>query len=202
MIDQRFTAAGRAAEVLRRRIVEGSLSAGSRLDLRRLAAELGISRLPLRDALIVLAAEGYVTATPRKGVTVVESGEEDRAELFDLRWRLEPRASAVGAERVDDAGLAHMGAMLDAMEAAASDEEWHDANDEFHDVLLRASGRVRTLEIVHTARALGRPVIRVTPELRRQAEADHRLIVAAVVAGNRIQVQELMSAHLTVWESR
>jgi DNA-binding GntR family transcriptional regulator len=188
--------------VLRRRIVDGSLAPGSRLDLRRLSGELGISRLPLRDALIVLAAEGYVTSTPRRGAVVAEAGDEDRAEFFELRSALEPGASAAGARRVDAAGLARMAAMLEAMDAAGSDQKWHDANDEFHDVLLRSSGRLRTLEIVHTARALGRPMIRATPELRARAAADHRLILTAVGLGNAAQVKELMSAHLTVWETR
>src|SRR3569833_1070557 len=74
---------------LRRLILQGELLPGERLVEDRLAERLGVSRNPVREAIRVLAAEGFVEVTPRRGAAVSRLSPEEAEELFDVRMALE-----------------------------------------------------------------------------------------------------------------
>src|SRR5262245_65537453 len=84
------TRASAAADELRRRILEGEYPAGMPLRQAVLAEELGISRIPFREALILLEAEGLVQVEPHKGAIVVGFSPEEGEELFEFRAVFEP----------------------------------------------------------------------------------------------------------------
>src|SRR5687767_10425115 len=83
------TIADQVAELVRRRILTGQLKGGQPIRQEHLAAELGVSRIPLREALKQLAAEGFVTITSHKGAVVAELSIAEVEELFDIRIKLE-----------------------------------------------------------------------------------------------------------------
>nr|WP_237499995.1 GntR family transcriptional regulator [Streptomyces sp. SID8379] len=107
-----------AYDTLRRRIVEAQLQPGERLVERDLAAELEVSRIPLREALRRLEAEGLVVLVPHRGALVSPFTPSDVRDLFDVRESLESLAAQLAAERSDAAGLARLKARLDAARSA------------------------------------------------------------------------------------
>src|SRR3954471_21178357 len=96
------------AELLRQRIFRRELEPGSWIDEQALAAEYGISRTPLREALKVLAAEGLVTMKLRRGAYVTEVSERDLAEVYHLLALLESDAAMVVAQTASAAQIAEL----------------------------------------------------------------------------------------------
>ena len=90
----------RVAEALREGIISGRIPGGSKLNERELAAELKVSRIPLREALPLLEAEGFIHSEARRGSVVHTFTLRDAEEVFDLRLQLEPFAAAAAARRV------------------------------------------------------------------------------------------------------
>ena len=88
------TIADQVAELVRQRILTGQLKGGQPIRQEHLAAELGVSRIPLREALKQLAAEGFVAITSHKGAVVAELSIAEVEELFDIRLRLDLAAAA------------------------------------------------------------------------------------------------------------
>ncbi len=95
-----------------RRIQHGEISADDRLVDTAIAAELGVSRMPVRDALMQLAHEGYLEGTSR-GFTLPSLSHRQIMEFFELRRLLEPQAAASAAQVLDDASLALMRQAVD-----------------------------------------------------------------------------------------
>ncbi len=139
-------------EHLKGELRRGALDTGSFLDLNRLAAELGVSRTPLRDALIQLEAEEFVTISPRRGVAVRSLGHEDIRELYQMIGALEAGAllaAAPGIRPEDLAALRDLDARsLRAIGAGDLDTHW-EANYAFHDFFLDRQGNGRVTRLVH-----------------------------------------------------
>src|SRR5207244_820491 len=89
-----------ATELIREAIIEGRLEPGRRLKEEELARELGISRTPVREALLMLQAEDLVVATPNRGATVRVHDAKDLQDLYELRALLEGFATRRAAERI------------------------------------------------------------------------------------------------------
>ncbi|MBT8479694.1 MAG: GntR family transcriptional regulator [Gemmatimonadetes bacterium] len=129
-------------EHLHRAINSGDLEPGSFIDQRMLAAELGISRQPLRDALIQLELEGFVTVLPRRGVKVRKLELDDIRHLYQVIGALESYVLTHAAARVCEDEAHDMrelnASMVEAIETGDFDT-YYDLNLAFHDVFLRTS---------------------------------------------------------------
>jgi len=99
---------------LRQRIVNGDYPPGERLTEDRLAEDFGVSRNPVREALRVVQAEGFVNLVPRRGAFVALPDASTIADLFAMREQLETLAARLAAERATDADVADLRALLDA----------------------------------------------------------------------------------------
>ncbi len=121
---------------IRDRIVRGELPPGSKMVERELAAELGVSRVPVREALRMLESEGFVQVVPRRGVIVKQLSRTDVEELFDVRESLEALTARRAAQHATPAGLRRMKRHLDKARRAADAgrlDRFGDANVAFHD---------------------------------------------------------------------
>lgn len=116
-------------DVIRERILSGELAPGDRLVERTLAAELGISRIPVRDALNILRGEGFVTAYPNRGMLVTKLGEQDIEEFFSV---LEALDVLVAQHAANNASLRELNQMRD---------EILRAEDPSHSVVMTPQGR-------------------------------------------------------------
>ncbi|CAB4699817.1 MAG: FCD domain-containing protein [Actinobacteria bacterium] len=107
-----------AYAVIRARIIGLDYSPGERLVERDLAAELEVSRIPLREAIARLQTDGLVVSIPRQGAIVAPFGADEVRDLFDVRESLEVLSFRLAAERVDEAGLARLRSDIDDAFAA------------------------------------------------------------------------------------
>jgi DNA-binding GntR family transcriptional regulator len=129
-------------EYLRQAINSGHLEPGSFIDQKRLADELGISRQPLRDALIQLELEGFVTVIPRRGVEVRHLTLDDIRHLYEIIGALEGAAFISASSRSPGDRVHEMRSLNQAMVAAievGNFNTYYDLNLAFHDVFLSLS---------------------------------------------------------------
>jgi DNA-binding GntR family transcriptional regulator len=201
--DDMLSLAERAYRRLRDAIVQGVLPAGSRLSERGLAASLGISAQPVREALRRLEQDGMVITLPRRGTVVAEFGPERQAEMGRIRAALEGAAAAVAAQRVDAAALSALAAQLAAMReatAAGQAELVSEANERFHTLIQEATGNaflIRSLAALRAYDHFGRvrALNSTSQELPRALE-EHAGILAALEARDPDLAETRMRAHV------
>ena len=188
---------------LRRAILDVARKPGSALAEADIAARFGLSRTPVREALLRLAGEGLVEIRPQRGTYVARIALPRIEEALFVREAVECAVLARVAARADRAPIARgLAAIVDAQEAAAAAGDVAaalDADSRFHHALVAASGLPGVWGVVAQARDLHHRIRAIAvPELgsARQAIADHRAIVRAVRAGDAAQAQARMAAHL------
>ncbi len=181
----------RAYEALKQKICDGAWAGGDARLEREAADEIGVSRTPLREALIRLEKERLVKVRPRRGFVVLPISASDMAEIYEILTALESHAAAKLAARKDaDAALARLDAAVDAMDAAlrANDlEKWAQADLEFHRALVEEAGNRRLAEIVATVsdqvNRARLATLRLRPKPLR-SNTDHRAVLKAIRNGN------------------
>jgi len=145
------TMAGSIGFEIRRRILDGRYPAGSQLRQDGLAAEFGASRIPVREALFQLEAEGLVRIHPHRGAMVAPLSPADAAEALELRGALEPRLLALSAPLLTEADFERADELLEDYAAALSDgatARWGTLNTELHLLLYSRANRPRALGLV------------------------------------------------------
>jgi DNA-binding GntR family transcriptional regulator len=138
------------AHVLRNAILDGRLKPGSQLRETHLAADLGVSRAPLREALGILVDEGLVDKIPYRGAFVAEVSAEDIAEIASLRKRLEPYAIELALPRLTGSAHAKVTKALEDMTAGADNNDptaTIDAHMGFHRAFYELSGHKLLLDL-------------------------------------------------------
>lgn len=136
---------------LRKGILSGSLKPGTRLVEAHLAAQLGVSRAPVREAFRILEPEGLVVLEPNGGTFVAEISEDDLREIFTVRGVLEGLAMRLVAGHVTKEGLAQLSHIVERMEEAASRNDTErviELDLEFHERIWKLSGHRRLYGIL------------------------------------------------------
>ena len=184
---------------LRERIIEGSLAPGHRLVERDLSEELEVSRITIREALQILAAEGLVTINARRGAAVSPFGEPEIRNLLELRLALETLAARLAAIRHTPAhaeiltkvvgqGRVHTKAR-DSRAASA-------ANLGFHEAVGLASENPLLVSHLEGLRSQLRRLFRMTPQLQSNHVDDHNRILDAILDRDADRAEKLSLAHL------
>jgi DNA-binding GntR family transcriptional regulator len=200
----------RAYVEIRRAIVEGRYGPGERLVEQRIAADLEVSRTPVREALRRLEAEGLVVVSRNRGAEVRRLDATDVADLYDLRARLEAYAAELAAERATPDDVSAIRRAVDDFDAAvravgrrgpdlAQVRALEEANAAFHGAVLDASHHTRIHQLV--GRAVDLPLVfRAlhhfgSDELARSS-LFHRLVHDAIAAGEPTRAGRLMTEHI------
>ena len=193
---------------LREEILANRLTAGTELQETALAAELGVSRGPVREAIGRLAAEGLVVVRPRRGAVVRSLTKDEFVEAYEVREALEVLAVRLATPRLTNEGLARLEQLIEAMEGHAAREEvdeFFEANAAFHASLFEASGngKLRQLyeQLLGQMSSLRRRSLALRGNLKQSVE-EHRAILVAVAAGEPDRAGELMSEHIRVPQRR
>lgn len=187
------------AERLRQQIFARELEPGSWIDEQRLAAEYGISRTPLREALKVLAVEGLVTMKVRRGAYVTEMSTEDVAQVYHLLAVLESDAAGEAVRRADEAQLAELRVLHERLERQARQRDaFFATNEAFHMRLLEIAGNRWRTQIVTDLRKvmkLNRHHSLFKQGRLAESLAEHRELMAAIEARDARTATRLMRTH-------
>lgn len=191
-----------AVEELRRLIFSGELAAGSNHLETELAERLGMSRTPVREAALMLDAQGLVEVQPRKGIRVLALSADDMHEVYEILTELEGLAvwRAAGfrySERELDTLSAAITAMDDAL-ARGDRESWAAADEAFHAELVRLGRNSRVAEIVEKYNDQVRRARAVTLYMRPMPTAsndDHRAVRDAILARDGAKARALHTEH-------
>lgn len=193
------TSPDRIADALRDEILRGAIAPGEPLRQEELAARFQVSRIPIRDALLRLEAQGLVHVYPNRGAFVISLSADDVREIYDLRLLLEgdileravPRFTADDWRRID---AAHAEATRTAGTA-----DWVDGDWAFHRALYEPAGRPRQLEMIEQLRST---VVRysaasdVLPDRTPDWVADHDAILQACRARSSVAARKRLESHL------
>ncbi len=190
------------AERLRQKIYDYALPPGEWIDEPALAAELGISRTPLRDSLKLLAAEGLVQLDVGRGSRVTRLSLEDLNQLFPVMAMLEGRCAYEAVRHIDAAGVARLEALHAAMEAAAQAgdlAEYYRHNYLIHETLQDHAGNPWLIRVTHDLHRIlkmhrGRQLL--TPGRMAQSLAEHRELMACVRERDAEGAERTMNRHL------
>ena len=198
----------RVYEHLREEILSERLPPGTELQEVALAAELGVSRGPLREAIGRLAAEGLVTVRPRRGAVVRSLSKEEFLELYQVREALEVMAVRLAVPRLGRDDFARLEALIGEMSRHAEREEVADffaANVAFHEHILQASGNAKLQALYgQLIGQMGRYRMR-SLTLRGNVQrsiAEHAAILRAARHGDAERAAHLMSEHIRVPQRR
>jgi DNA-binding GntR family transcriptional regulator len=187
------------AERLRQQIFARELEPGAWIDELKIAADYGISRTPLREALKVLAVEGLVTMKVRRGAYVTEMSKDDVAQVYRLLGLLESDAAAVVAAQAGDEQRAQLAHLHERLERQVRQRDaFFAANEQFHLALLRIAGNRWATQIVTDLRKVMK--LNRHHSLFKQGRladslAEHRGLMAAIEARDAVRAQCLMKAH-------
>ncbi|HEX3369354.1 MAG TPA: GntR family transcriptional regulator [Candidatus Cybelea sp.] len=141
--------ADQIADRVRAEIESGALAPGSPLNQMELAERFGLSRIPIREALRGLEAEGYLDYRPNKGAVVSARPNTDEVrEIVEIRECLEERIMRHAVAAMSDAVLARAGEALKAMNRAADETQVRGAHERFHKLLFDAANRPRTAQVI------------------------------------------------------
>jgi DNA-binding GntR family transcriptional regulator len=196
------------SERLRTAILDGELKPGEWLRQKQIAEEMGVSEMPVREALKTLAAEGVVDYIPYRGARVIEFSRDDVADLYAQRSFLEGRAAKVAARRITPEELSTLHDLQVQMQNGLTQErlsEHSHLNRRFHQVIYTASRRdylVRALDqmwstfptmmMSYFAQRGERSLI----EREAQDLEEHAAVIAALESGDGDQAEQLMRQHI------
>jgi len=187
-------------EELRRLVITGEFAPGTRMVEDRLAARLGVSRNPVREALQALAGEGFVEILPRRGAVVAQLTPEQAEDLFDVRTALEPLAARLAARRRDDDGVERLREILRLARRATDAQELDllaSYNTDFHSLVVELSGNDYLGLLVAPMARRVQWVFRTSAATRApQSWTEHEELLRAIVAGDEEYAEAVARAHV------
>ena len=186
---------------LRSAIMKCELEPGSRIIIDDISEMLGVSHIPVREALNQLQSEGLVTVVPHSGATVAPVSPGDVSEIFSIMEGLEIVAMRVAAESASNEDLARLEALLEPMDRAVADQEpetWAELNIDFHREIAAITGMPMLKEMMN--RCLDRwdrvrRFVRVLPERMHEAQQQHHDIARALRRHDVSTAQALATLH-------
>jgi DNA-binding GntR family transcriptional regulator len=185
---------------LRRLILQGDLVPGERLVEDRLAERLGVSRNPVREAIRVLAAEGFVEVTPRRGAAVSRLSPEEAEELFDVRVALEGLSARLATRKITPAGATRLRDLLDAAHRAMDEgrfAEVSDLNTTFHATIAELAGNAYLGLVVGPMLRRAQWVFQRTARFRApHSWVEHLTLYEAIAAGDEGAAEARAVAHV------
>lgn len=214
------THANRAYEHLRSKLLAGELAPGTRLRYGPLGKELGISATPVREAMGLLASEGFIELIPQLGAVVRRLDRAEALELYEWREGLEPFAAAKAAERMTAAQQTEIASRLAVMRAIALDaakakrktispsviRRFEAADLAFHMLVIEAAGNRRIAKSVGDSHVLSRIFSaarhRYDLGVLQSTLSDHERIFAALVAKDAPAAAAAMREHILAGRDR
>lgn len=191
-----------AYEQLRENILDGRYPPGQRMILAELSMELGLSHMPIREALLRLESEGLLVSEPHKGMRVTELSVEDARQLFEVRSTLEGLAVFKAAKADDPDLVADLTAINDSFEEACRTEDFGAmgaANSLFHQRILQAADNQqlsRLLNDIWLNSSSYRMGYRLISGHAEETIEEHRQVIQALRNRNPIAARAILQHHI------
>lgn len=186
------------AHVLREAILNGLYDDGKKLQQEFIAAQLGVSRMPVRQALQVLKAEGLIVANPNRSVTVASFSAEEAQELYEMRLALEPLALRLSLPKLTKSDLGRAEDVIDEAERASDPRAWSELNWYFHEALYWRAERPRLLSTIRSLyMSADRYTLTALATMGKQEDSqrEHRVLLDACRQNER-SATRLLSSHI------
>lgn len=181
-LKHRKTTAAIAADILRTSILKGQLKAGEQLIQADIAREFGMSRIPVREALKQLEAEGLVKQYPNKGAVISELNASEVQEIYEIRSFLETGAIKLSIMNLKEEDLKRDENILIEIDNAPDANKWLELNWDFHSSLYLPANRPRLLSIIKNLHTNVARYIRIYLDLmnfEKKSQEEHYKILNA-----------------------
>ncbi len=187
---------------LREAILRGDLKPGERLMELQLAAKLGVSRTPIREAIRMLEQEGLAVTIPRKGAEVAKMTEKDMEDVLQVREALDELAASVACEQISEEQLAVLRRTMHEFEESTKTRDLKriaEADVRFHDIIYQATGNPRLVSMLSN---LGEQMYRYRVEYLKEEKnypvliREHALIVEGLTVKDKKKVTDTMHTHV------
>jgi len=185
------------ASVLREAIYRGILQEGQPLRQAQIALRLGVSPIPLREALRILESEGLVAFSGYRGAFVTSLSLEEVREYYEIICRLEVHLLELAFPRITGSVVGEARSVLELMEAEPDPIRWRELNERFHSLLYEPAGRPITMSVASRFRQNVDRYIRIhLPYMREESQRQHRQLLSLVEAGDLKGSLALLERHL------
>jgi DNA-binding GntR family transcriptional regulator len=194
-----YTTADSVAQALRDAILRGALRGGQPLRQEELAEQFGVSRIPIREALWQLSAEGLVVLAPNRGAAVAALSADEVQEIYDIRIGLETTALRLAIPNLSPAILARARDVLDAIDGESQVALWAALNWDFHATLYAPAGRPRLLALIKTMHDNVGRYLRIylsIMQFQSRSQEEHRALLAACQRYDSGAALDLLTQHL------
>ena len=187
---------------LREAILKGELKPGERLMELQLAAKLGVSRTPIREAIRMLEQEGLAVTIPRKGAEVAKMTEKDMEDVLQIREALDELAAKIACEQISEEQLEELVATMHEFEESTKTDNVKkiaEADGKFHDIIYQSTGNPKLVNMLNNLRE---QMYRYRVEYLKDENnyptlmKEHKDIVEGLVRKNKTQVTETMHQHV------
>jgi DNA-binding GntR family transcriptional regulator len=178
----------------------GRYKAGFRLIPEEVANEIGMSRMPVREALRRLSTEGLVLIRPNRGCVVAGLTTEEIYEVFEIRSVLEGLAVRLAMPRFDSDSFSELDRLLARMgRSGPGDDDWVTRHREFHEYLCSFSGRPKLIRQIASLHVTIEPYLRIWLHHAQKplsAEEEHRAIIVALQSGDAALAEAAIEDHI------
>ncbi|OMP65981.1 GntR family transcriptional regulator [Domibacillus epiphyticus] len=188
----------KVTKVIREAILNGEIAPGEKLVQEELANSLGVSRMPVREALRKLEIEGLIKIEPHRGAVVKTLNIEDIEEIYNLRAQLEKIAVEQSVEKIEEEEIRKLELLVNEMEDTKEAEKFVEANITFHNLLMSNCAWKRLLFFIET---LWNGFPQQTPHLlldhTKKSNQEHKEILEAVKKKDAALAGDLVAKHIS-----
>ena len=187
---------------LREAILKGELKPGERLMELQLAARLGVSRTPIREAIRMLEQEGLAVTIPRKGAEVAKMTEKDMEDVLQVREALDELAATIACEQMTEEQLSDLVRAMHEFEESTKlgdIKKIAESDVKFHDIIYHATGNLKLVSMLNNLREqMYRYRVEYLKDKKNYAKLlkEHQEIVEGLAAKNKERVTEMMHQHV------
>ena len=184
---------------LREAIYSGKLQPGEQLRQEELAERYGISRIPVREALRQLEAEGLVTRQPNRGAVVAALSVQEVIEMLDIRIGLECRALVLAVPNMIDSDFETATKLLKSYDKEPRPQKWGEMNWRFHETLYAPCNRPKLVEMIEANYGHVNRFTRTQVSIasgKEKPQKEHYEILGACMAGSAQRAAALLEAHI------
>jgi len=171
--------------IIRQAILKGDLKPGEHLVQAELAEQLGVSRMPVREALKTLEMEGLILLQPHKGAVVRSFTIDDIDEIYEIRTMLEPFTLKKSIPKLTSENLKELKTLHEKMLKTTNQEEYVELNRTFHDITLSGCESKRLHDLMsRISHGIAKDTPYVIPDQIEKSNKEHAVILKAIIAGD------------------